>query len=181
MAHIKLIFGGSQTLLLFPCFSTDARFYRTPIHLEQSIRDARAGGYAIGVKLVRGAYHEHEIAAHSLTSSSSPSISDEFDPPVFLAKVDTDECYNSCAKVLIQSIKRDILDANLVPHIGALFGTHNRDSCQIVLEELAKQDLAIEDKQDDVLHLGGDVSERLAFGQLLGKSSIGFRHHGVDE
>jgi proline dehydrogenase len=120
------------------------------------------------VKLVRGAYHEHEIAAHSSTSSISPSISNESDPPVFLSKAETDECYDSCAKFLIKNVKRDILDTNNVPHIGILFGTHNHSSCKTVLDELVKEGLATEDKQDGVLNLGDNVLERLTFGQLLG-------------
>lgn len=37
---------------------------RTPAQLAHDIAAARAGGFALGVKLVRGAYHPHEIAAH---------------------------------------------------------------------------------------------------------------------
>lgn len=44
---------------------------RTPAQLAHDITAARADGFALGVKLVRGAYHPHEIAAHA---SSPPAL-----------------------------------------------------------------------------------------------------------
>jgi proline dehydrogenase len=137
--------------------------------LKQSIEDARKDNYALGIKLVRGAYHEFEIAAHG--SPDTPSISTEFDPPVFLTKAETDECYNSCAKLLIENLKKDVVSKGKLPRIGILFGTHNLHSCQIILEKLVKEDLTRKD-DDGTLILEDNVLERLAFGQLLGGSFI---------
>jgi proline dehydrogenase len=37
-----------------------------PARLAHSLALARARGYAPGVKIVRGAYHPHELTAHQL-------------------------------------------------------------------------------------------------------------------
>ena len=89
-----------------------------------ALADARANNYALGVKLVRGAYHPHEIAAHRAaaaydkavtdgnsaiaTARPSLSISPDAEPPVWMKKEQTDEAYNRCLKVLIQEIKEDV-------------------------------------------------------------------------
>jgi proline dehydrogenase len=95
---------------------------RTPAHLALSLADARANNYALGVKLVRGAYHPHEIAAHkaaathdkaaasdnNVIATASPSLSPDDEPPVWMEKRQTDEAYNLCLKVLIKAVKDDV-------------------------------------------------------------------------
>lgn len=159
--------------------------FSTPEHLAQSLEDAKANNYSLGVKLVRGAYHSHEIAAHrhitdpipsTSTHSHSLSISPDKNPPVWLEKVYTDECYNACARLLINEIKADIDRESgwgavpSAPRIGVLFGTHNWESCDIILKELVERRLATrDDGDDDVVRIGLDVTERLAIGQLFGE------------
>ncbi len=138
----------------------------------QSFAEAEAGGYALGVKLVRGAYHPHEIAAHS-GRPKSISISPDDLPPVWLQKEDTDRCYNECAKVLVGKIKEDIRRAK-AQRVGVLFGTHNWTSSKLILKELVATGLGKsvgEDPESDlVVQLGDEVTERLTFGQLYGMS-----------
>ena len=84
---------------------------RTPGHLALALADARANNYAVGVKLVRGAYHPHEIAAHRAVAydgRSSISISPDAEPPVWMEKRETDEAYNGCLKMLIKAVKEDV-------------------------------------------------------------------------
>ena len=85
---------------------------RTPAHLALALADARANNYAVGVKLVRGAYHPHEIAAHTAVAYDdghpSTSISPDVEPPVWMEKKETDEAYNGCLKVLIKAVKEDV-------------------------------------------------------------------------
>ena len=84
---------------------------RTPAHLALALADARANNYALGVKLVRGAYHPHEIAAHrAVAYDGRPpmSISPDVEPPVWMEKRETDESYNGCVKVLIKAVKEDV-------------------------------------------------------------------------
>ena len=76
-----------------------------------ALADARANNYALGVKLVRGAYHPHEIAAHKAVAYDghpSMSISPDAEPPVWMEKRETDEAYNECLKVLIKAVKDDV-------------------------------------------------------------------------
>ncbi|KAE9396538.1 FAD-linked oxidoreductase [Gymnopus androsaceus JB14] len=164
---------------------------RTPLHLAQSYRDAQENNYALGVKLVRGAYHTHEIAAYG--QSNSLSISPDSIPPVWMSKNDTDKCYDECVKMLIGWVKDDVSSsrptgsgwfgmssktrgaAPVQPKVGALFGTHNRSSVKLVLNELISSGLASTtalDREDGageaVLRLDAEVAERITFGQLFG-------------
>ena len=84
---------------------------RTPAHLALALADARANNYALGVKLVRGAYHPHELAAHravAFDGRSLISISPDAEPPVWMEKRQTDEAYNECLQVLIKAVKEDV-------------------------------------------------------------------------
>lgn len=153
---------------------------RTPAQLAHDIAAARAGGFALGVKLVRGAYHPHEIAAHpSVTSPevSTPapapssevtkksktktkdrvtlSISPEPVPPVWLVKEDSDACYNACVAMLVGAVAQDLRAKRAQPGVGVLFGTHNWRSCDVVLDELVRAGLATRE-----VH-GGDVESKV--------------------
>ncbi|KAH9487282.1 Proline dehydrogenase 1, mitochondrial [Psilocybe cubensis] len=224
---------------------------RTPQQLSLALADARAHNYALGVKLVRGAYHPHEISAHeaalefdrahgaadssfdrvaTMQRRPSLSISPDIEPPVWTEKRDTDERYNACVKVLIEAIKEDVTrskkrrpsnatDAqlttmgdissnfsylrgriysivgagsspvysiskeeqrttsmNATPRIGVLFGTHNWDSCALILKELVRNGLGVEEDSGSVSESIGritvqeEVVERVAIGQLYGMS-----------
>ncbi|KAG6854205.1 hypothetical protein C0991_009518 [Blastosporella zonata] len=153
-----------------------AYLQRTPELLAQSLADAKAGNYALGVKLVRGAYHSYEIAAHQARLDGKPSVSLSSDshPPVWLTKPETDACYNACARTLIQSIREDMntrrpKDDPLTPAVGVLFGTHNWESCRLILDELVKTGLAVKGPAaDDLVLLPDDLTERVTIGQLYG-------------
>lgn len=104
---------------------------RNELLLAQSIRDARAGGYALGVKLVRGAYHPLEVSAHSAqlvqqqerqrnatsvghgVTTPTPAISPDLNPPVWTTKEDTDMCYERCLRILIGAVEEDVRNADL--------------------------------------------------------------------
>ncbi|KEP51851.1 proline dehydrogenase [Rhizoctonia solani 123E] len=147
---------------------------RTPAHLSRSIQDARDFGYLLGVKLVRGAYYDKETAEHHALSSTYP---------VWTEKAQTDACYNTCAKLLInelakyrnhpgpQGVARSGRETNLhTPShtgIGILFGTHNALSCTYILESLVEAGLASRTTENKIIVKDG-VEERLCFGQLYG-------------
>ncbi|TFK38690.1 FAD-linked oxidoreductase-like protein [Crucibulum laeve] len=182
---------------------------RTPQHLQLALEDARANHYALGIKLVRGAYHPHELAAYLAAASyprkPSPSISPDAVPPVWEHKEDTDARYNECVEFLIRSASKDIelrkkeytkyarkgwfgnwlwgtvsaessdsqvpertIQNNNVPGVGILFGTHNWKSCSLILDELVKNKLAIQ--EGDVVVVGDEGAERVTVGQLYGMS-----------
>ncbi|KAI1790476.1 FAD-linked oxidoreductase [Ganoderma leucocontextum] len=175
--------------LIFNTFQGYLR--RTPEYLAQSITMARAEGYALGVKLVRGAYHPHEIEIHKAAASSraeatSPSgshdlsISPDNMPPVWLFKDETDSCYDSSARLLISLIRQDVeacAKGAPGPTIGAMFGTHNWKSADLVIDELVKQGLATQDF--GVVNIGQAAMERVAVAQLYGMSD-GLTDHLVE-
>ncbi|KAF8816681.1 FAD-linked oxidoreductase [Phlegmacium glaucopus] len=231
---------GQVQPLVYGTFQAYLR--RTPGQLALALADARANNYALGVKLVRGAYHPHEIAAHTAaaaydkaaTSGNSAiatvrpllSISPDLEPPVWMEKRETDEAYNGCLKVLIKEVKEDVkrcekatghsvvegiteagkknrwfglfsgstdpiengravevdkkgkTTTTLPPRIGVLFGTHNWNSCGLVLKSLVDAGLAVtSDGQDSkseagelvgVVNISDEAVERIAIGQLYG-------------
>ncbi|TFY60054.1 hypothetical protein EVJ58_g5387 [Rhodofomes roseus] len=148
---------------------------RTPEYLKQSIAVARAEGYALGAKLVRGAYHPHELAAHASSAASSLEgfgdasglgISPDREPPVWLTKAETDVCYDACAALLLDEVRKDV--KREVPSVAVLFGTHNWKSVDGILEGMARRGLAR--REGGVLEVSAEVAERVAMGQLYGMS-----------
>lgn len=163
---------------------------------------AKAGGYSLGAKLVRGAYHPHEMEAHSTSLSISPDSL----PPVWPTKPETDKCYNECAEVLLDAVAEDLKSslrqrgrptgflsslwrthagsdtdsAASIPSVGVLFGTHNWKSCRLVLDGLGARELAHQDgitaEGEPVLAISNEVTERLALAQLYGASMTLFQH-----
>ncbi|KAJ7599312.1 FAD-linked oxidoreductase-like protein [Mycena floridula] len=100
--------------------------------------------------------------------------------PVWTSKTETDQCYNACAKVLVTAIRDDLcknsgwfgwLDkSESNQEIGVLFGTHNWNSCNLILDELVKQGLAAltDGPQGPLYSLDENVAERITMGQLFG-------------
>jgi proline dehydrogenase len=87
---------------------------------------------------------------------------------VWSEKEETDLCYNECTALLLDQL---VLPSglNTSPGIGILFGTHNKDSCDIVMNGLVKRGLASEDtSKDSVLKVPQWVSGQVQLGQLLG-------------
>ncbi|KAI0668618.1 FAD-linked oxidoreductase-like protein [Trametes maxima] len=167
---------------------------RTPEYLAQSITAARKEGYSLGVKLVRGAYHPHELVAHpstnatadaslaSPTTSTSLSISPDPFPPVWQDKADTDARYNACVKTLVAAVRDDVLarTPEEAPTIGVLFGTHNWTSAGLIVEELVRQGLATaRGAEEGVVEVGDAVAERVTVGQLYGMTAA-LTSHLVD-
>ncbi|KII86316.1 hypothetical protein PLICRDRAFT_114749 [Plicaturopsis crispa FD-325 SS-3] len=169
---------------------------RTPLHLAHSLADAQANGYALGVKLVRGAYHPHEIAAHPSSSytAHAQSISPDTLPPVWLTKAETDACYHACLRLLVWAVAEDVwrargttvnqtyadtsIDSSKAVTgvgIGVLFGTHNWANCRHVLEEMVAAGLASKESgsgvaDTTVVRIPNNVAERVCMGQLYGMS-----------
>ncbi|ETW87760.1 hypothetical protein HETIRDRAFT_122039 [Heterobasidion irregulare TC 32-1] len=157
-------------------------------YLQQSLADAKAGNYAFGVKLVRGAYHPLETSAHAAAAASSSvsgtrprrnshslSISPDPHPPVWPSKPDTDRCYNACARLLVSAIHDDVAGvagAGAPPTVGVLFGSHNWDSCNLILDELVRHGLAHRETEGarEVVRIRDEATERVTLAQLFGMS-----------
>ena len=108
------------------------------IYLNKLIKYAKKNSFLIGVKLVRGAYHEKEIKrAENL----------RYPCPVHKIKQDTDRDYNQAIEMCIKNI--DI--------VSICAGTHNEESCMILIKLMKKYKIVKNDK-------------RIHFSQLLGMS-----------
>ncbi|KAI0248067.1 FAD-linked oxidoreductase-like protein [Lactifluus subvellereus] len=136
---------------------------RTPEYLTQSLQDAASHQYALGIKLVRGAYHEQEAKPDS---PSLPLTTNASWPPVFTNKVDTDRCYDTAAAELVRAIAN--VDGR-GPTVGALFGSHNSESCAKVIDALVDVGLAFRGK-DGTVQLDDLTAERVSLAQLYGMS-----------
>lgn len=132
---------------------------------------------------MRGAYIDKERARHA-------KIGTNMDSPVWGQKSDTDLCYNSCAKLLVEELASSygssvsgaparvghLLSGSTQPsgedtRIGLLFGTHNRISCAHIIQCMVDSGIAYRDSEDRVVVQDG-LEERLCFGQLFGKSVL---------
>lgn len=133
---------------------------RTPSYLAASIERARAQGYTVGVKLVRGAYVESEnkqwakkdvltppasSEAEALvrTETNSGESEDEWRSPVWRNKTLTDRCFDGCAVRLIDEIASDIaVNDDHWPRISVIFATHNWQSSMKVARRMVDLGLA---------------------------------------
>ncbi|KAH9982077.1 FAD-linked oxidoreductase-like protein [Lactifluus volemus] len=136
---------------------------RTPEYLAQSLQDAASNRFALGIKLVRGAYHEQEAKPDSpafpLTTTTSW-------PPVFTNKADTDRCYDAAAAELVRAVAN--ADGR-GPRVGVLFGSHNSGSCAKVIDALVEAGVALRE-EDGTVRLDDVVAERVSVAQLYGMS-----------
>ena len=91
-------------------------------NLKEAITSAEKKNYCLGVKLVRGAYLEKERQkAHD----------DEYSEPLHKDKAHTDQDFNLGMLACLNNIDR----------VHFCIGTHNEYSCQLLAEEMAKQQI----------------------------------------
>ncbi|KAG8900347.1 hypothetical protein FRB99_006105 [Tulasnella sp. 403] len=156
---------------------------RNTMHLLRSLEDAQREGYALGVKLVRGAYHsqEHkhispyEPANVSLAQSRIKEAGSGFPqhqqgprPPVWDEKWETDAAYNAAAALMLDLLRRPNSS------IGVLFGTHNKESCDLIIMGLVARGLANpidrsgSDNESQRFWVNNQIVNRISFGQLYG-------------
>lgn len=95
-----------------------------------SILERSENKFFVGLKLVRGAYHEQEIAR---------AKSKNYPCPVHTIKANTDKDYNTALKTCIQNIDR----------VSVCAGTHNENSAQILANLLEEHGLS---KNDDRIY-----------------------------
>ncbi|KAG8859056.1 hypothetical protein FRB96_004626 [Tulasnella sp. 330] len=175
-AHVQpLVYGTYQAYLR-----------RNTLHLLRNLELAQEENFILGVKLVRGAYHEQErdvvapyepdtdlihrrlaIALKPLSKDevqevTLPDYSTRSKSPTWNNKWETDGAYNSAALILVDQLKQEN------PFVGVLFGTHNRQSCDIILRSLISNGLAKADKEMSTVQVEDRIAERFAFGQLYG-------------
>ena len=97
-------------------------------HLEELLANARKNIFFIGLKLVRGAYHEQEIKRAKEMG---------YPCPVHTIKENTDLNYNKALNICIENI--DI--------VSICAGTHNEDSSALLIALLEKHSISKNDKR----------------------------------
>ena len=98
------------------------------LYLEKLLTNARENNFLIGLKLVRGAYHEQEI--ERAKEKGYPC-------PVHTIKENTDTDYNKALTLCIENI--DI--------ISVCAGTHNEESSSLLINLLDKHQISKDDKR----------------------------------
>ncbi|WP_066834859.1 proline dehydrogenase family protein [Rufibacter ruber] len=106
--------------------------------IKRDYENAVKRGYYLGGKLVRGAYMEKEARVAQEKGYRNP---------INPSKQATDDLYNEALKFCLEHIDR----------IAICAGTHNEDSCYLLMQLMAQHHLAPQD-------------ERIYFAQLLGMS-----------
>ncbi|MAR21815.1 MAG: proline dehydrogenase [Flavobacteriales bacterium] len=104
------------------------QMYRTDRlnYLNDIISIAKKEKFLLGIKLVRGAYHQQEI---------DRAIKFKYDIPVFETKNKSDESFNKSLKICCDNIN----------HISICAGTHNEYSSQLLIDLMNKNNI---DKND---------------------------------
>jgi len=162
--------------------------------LSQELRHARAGGYTLAVKLVRGAYLTAERARDAErddASSEVSSVASEQDggagvgesggqrpqprrgATVHESKEETDGSYDRCATMLLAAATTGVpgagAGADLTnPAAGALLlATHNRASARAVAEQMQKSGTALDHPRvhfAQILGMADDLTFSLGLG-----------------
>ena len=104
------------------------QMYRTDRlnYLNKIISLAKKEKFLLGIKLVRGAYHQQEI---------DRALKLKYDIPVFKTKNKSDESFNKSLKICCDNIN----------HISICAGTHNEYSSQLLIDLMKKNNI---DKSD---------------------------------
>ncbi len=97
-------------------------------HLEMLLKLAKDKNFFVGLKLVRGAYHEQEIERAKEKG---------YDCPVYTAKETTDIDYNKALTLCIENID----------FVSVCAGTHNEESLVLLIELLEKHSISKDDKR----------------------------------
>lgn len=139
---------------------------RLPAHLDHAIKHAEENDYVLGVKLVRGAYHLQE------TKKWKDEGRGKFGKdPIWDDKAATDKAYDDALVLLLRRISIDLKkNPTGVPLVGAYFGTHNKESCELVKDRLIAEGLGEEVKETGRIRLMDGVAGRVCTGQLYGMS-----------
>lgn len=119
-----IVFGTYQSYL-----------QRAPYLLDMAIADAEENGYALGVKLVRGAYNVADSRRWIKEGRSGAN-------PIWPNKQATDKAYNNSVTKLVETMARQLSGPTPELALSAVYATHNPNSVELVLSELERTGLA---------------------------------------
>ncbi len=124
------------------------QMYRTDRldYLNKIISIAKKERFLLGVKLVRGAYHQQEI---------DRAIKLKYEIPVFKTKIKSDESFNKSLKVCCDNIN----------YISICAGTHNEYSSQLLIDLMKKNNIKKSDPRiyfSQLLGMSDHISYNIA-------------------
>lgn len=148
----------------------------------ESLAHAKLDGYSLGIKMVRGAYHDQELARWDDKSSSTTFRAPLRAAPVWQTKPETDACYDAGIDILLDALLEDVKTSGKkggLPRVGVIFATHNPESVRKVVGGMVRRKLATSRVKDEdwlrvaeVLDVGSEVRKRVIMGQLYGQSCL---------
>ncbi|WWC90870.1 uncharacterized protein L201_005807 [Kwoniella dendrophila CBS 6074] len=144
-----LIYGTYQSYLT-----------RQPTHLVAALKHAEENGYALGIKLVRGAYFDKERKKWKKEGREGAD-------PIWPDKPATDSSYNGSLNTVISTLATQLSSSKPELALSVIFGTHNPDSCDLICDGLKQVGLASE-TTDGRLQLRQDVQGKVGVAQLYG-------------
>ncbi|OXC69025.1 hypothetical protein AYX13_02314 [Cryptococcus neoformans] len=144
-----LIYGTYQSYLC-----------RQPTHLTHAIQHAEANGYALGLKLVRGAYYLQERKKWLDEGRLGAD-------PIWPNKPATDVSYDGSISTILTTLSDQLKSSHPERALSVIFGTHNPESCDIICENLLKNGLA-EKGSNELMRLKKDVRGKVRIAQLYG-------------
>jgi proline dehydrogenase len=136
---------------------------RQPALLLTAIRHAEKNGYALGVKLVRGAYFVQERQKWKEEGREGPD-------PIWPDKQSTDMAFNTSVSMLVSTLADQLKGPRPELALTVFFGTHNEDSVSRIIGEMKTHGLASEGKEGR-LRVRDDAFGKIFIAQLYGGSS----------
>ncbi|WWD18866.1 hypothetical protein CI109_103321 [Kwoniella shandongensis] len=130
---------------------------RQPAFLKAAIEHAEENGYALGLKVVRGGYITKEKAAGEAKGLPGNGA-------VWASKPLTDASYNGSVETVLETLKTQLVSGKSLP-LSVIFGTHNTDSVQTIIQTLESKGLASR-SPNGALSLRKDVEGRVNVAQL---------------
>lgn len=97
-------------------------------YLKEQHRKAKAGGYKLGFKVVRGAYMEQE---------NERAIEKGYPTPICSSKKATDDNFNAVMKYIMENLE----------DISVFIGTHNEESTYLAMDLMEKMGIHKEDRR----------------------------------
>ena len=111
--------------------------------LEKLLATSKKRRFLLGIKLVRGAYHQQEIDRAKDMNYSCP---------VHKIKDETDKDYNKALKICIKNI--DV--------ISVCAGTHNEKSSALLMNLIQKENISVDDRRVYLSQLLG-MSDHISY------------------
>ncbi|ORX38636.1 FAD-linked oxidoreductase-like protein [Kockovaella imperatae] len=143
-----LIYGTFQSYLV-----------RQLTHLPAAIQHAKDNGYALGLKVVRGAYFLQERKKWKDEGREGAD-------PIWKDKSSTDKSYNWAVTHILSTLSEQ-LKTDPAYALAVVFGTHNPDSVDLIFKGLKDNGLAKE-VEGGKLRMREDVKGRVGIAQLYG-------------